>query len=78
MNKHIVRSRAASEQERGQLPTPIEPIAVRIPEATRLTGIGRSKLYELIASGDIETAKIGTCTLITVASLRQLIQKARR
>ena len=78
MNKHMVPSKAASEQERGQLPTPIEPISVRIPEATRLTGIGRSKLYELIASGDIETAKIGTCTLITVASLRQLIEKARR
>ncbi|GAM05081.1 helix-turn-helix transcriptional regulator [Novosphingobium sp. MBES04] len=30
---------------------PIEPISVRIPEACRLTGIGRSKLYELIAEG---------------------------
>ena len=78
MNKHIKPSKVASEQERGQLSTPIEPIAVRLPEATWLTGIGRSKLYELIASGDIETAKIGTCTLITVASLRQLIEKARR
>lgn len=28
-----------------------EPITVRIPEAMRLIGIGRSKLYELIASG---------------------------
>jgi hypothetical protein len=78
MNKHMIPSRAAPEQDRGQIPTPIEPIAVRIPEAMRLTGIRRSKLYELIASGDIETAKIGTCTLITVASLRQLIEKARR
>ncbi len=59
-------------------PPPPEPIAVRIPEAMRLTGIGRSKLYELIASGEIETAKIGTCTLITTASLRQLIERARR
>jgi excisionase family DNA binding protein len=61
-----------------EAPAPPEPIAVRIPEAMRLTGIGRSKLYELIASGDVETAKIGTCTLITFASLRQLIEKARR
>ena len=59
------------------LPPP-EPFTVRIPEAIRLTGIGRSKLYELIASGDVQTAKIGTCTLITFASLRQLIEKARR
>src|SRR3546814_6225561 len=35
-----------------------EPLAVRIPDAVRMTGIGRSKLYELIASGDLETIKI--------------------
>lgn len=67
-----------TEPCRDTLPLPLEPLTVRIPEAMRLTGIGRSKLYELIASGDVETAKIGTCTLITVASLRQLIEKARR
>lgn len=27
-----------------------EPLAVRIPDAVRMTGIGRSKLYQLIAS----------------------------
>lgn len=37
-----------------------EPLAVRIPDAVRMTGIGRSKLYELIASGDLETIKIGS------------------
>lgn len=62
-----------------EAPAPFpDPIAVRIPEAMRLTGIGRSKLYELIASGDIETAKVGTCTLITFASLRKLIERAKR
>lgn len=57
---------------------PLEPMTVRIPVAVQLTGIGRSKLYELIAAGDIETVKVGASTLITVASLRRLIQKARR
>lgn len=56
----------------------MEPIAVRILEAVRLTGIGRSKLYELIASGDIETVKIGSCTLIPMASLRGLIERAKQ
>lgn len=55
----------------------IEPITVRIPDAIRMTGLGRSKLYELIASGDIETIKVGRCTLILVASLRQMIDHAR-
>jgi excisionase family DNA binding protein len=59
-------------------PQAMEPIAVRILEAVRLTGIGRSKLYELIASGDIETVKIGSCTLIPMASLRGLIERAKQ
>ena len=59
-------------------PQVMEPIAVRILEAVRLTGIGRSKRYELIASGDIETVKIGSCTLIPMASLHGLIERARQ
>ena len=54
-----------------------EPITVRIPEAIRLTGIGRSKLYDLIASGDLEAVKIGTCTLIPMASLHSLIARSK-
>ena len=34
----------------------IEPISVRIPEAVRMTGLSKSKIYQLIASGDIEAA----------------------
>jgi len=57
---------------------PLRPITVRIPDAIRMTGLGRSKLYELISSGDIETVKIGRCTLIPVESLYRLIDNARR
>ena len=60
------------------LPLPREPLTVRIPVAVRLTGIGRSKLYELIKSGDVEIVKVGATTLVMVASLRRLIQKSRR
>jgi excisionase family DNA binding protein len=59
-------------------PQAMEPITVRILEAVRLTGIGRSKLYELIAAGDIETVKIGSCTLIPIASLHGLIERAKQ
>jgi hypothetical protein len=57
---------------------PLEPLTVRIPVAVQLTGIGRSKLYELIAAGEVDVVKIGASTLITVASLRRLTQKSRR
>lgn len=54
-----------------------EPLAVRIPDAVRMTGIGRSKLYELIASGDLDTVKVGRCTLVPMESLRALLNRAR-
>jgi len=59
-------------------PLPFEPMTVRIPTAIRLTGIGRSKLYQLIASGEIETVKIGASTLVSVASLRRLTKTTKQ
>ena len=53
------------------------PLTVRVREACRLTGIGRSKLYELIAAGEIETVKVGTITLIPVAALERFLQQRR-
>jgi excisionase family DNA binding protein len=49
------------------------PITVRIKDACRMTGIGRSKLYLLIAEGKIETIKIGSMTLVRVASIEAFL-----
>ncbi len=50
----------------------IEPLTVRISTAVQLTGISRSRLYELIQSGDLETVKVGRSTLIPYKSLKSL------
>ena len=50
-----------------------KPITVRIKDACRMTGIGRSKLYLLIAEGAIDTIKVGSMTLIPVASLEAFL-----
>ena len=57
--------------ERGERPEslPVLPITVRVREACRLTGIGRSKLYMLIQDGHIEVIKVGSMTLIPMRSL---------
>jgi len=57
---------------------PAEPISVNIPEAVRLTGLSRSRIYELMKSGEIEYAKFGSSTLILVESLRRMIKAHRR
>ncbi|MFK4871528.1 helix-turn-helix domain-containing protein [Novosphingobium sp. ZW T3_23] len=67
------RARATSSKHVHQPPT--EPLAVRIPEACRLTGIGRSKLYQMIADGYIETIKVGAITLVPMRTLRRLIER---
>lgn len=53
------------------------PITVRVREACRLTGIGRSKLYELIAAGEIEIIKVGAITLIRTESLQSFFERRR-
>jgi excisionase family DNA binding protein len=58
----------------GEIHRPV-PITVRVPDACRLTGIGRSKLYELIAAGEIEIIKVGTITLIPVTSLTDFLHR---
>ena len=54
---------------------PIEPICVRINDAARMIGIGRTKLYKLIATGEVETLKIGKATRVTTASLHELVKR---
>jgi hypothetical protein len=41
---------------------------IGIPQAQLRYGVGRSKLYELLAQGFIEARKCGSRTLISVAS----------
>jgi excisionase family DNA binding protein len=56
---------------------PVHPISVRIPVAVQLIGVSRSRIYELIRDGEIETVKIGTTTLIPMDSLERLIASRR-
>lgn len=48
-------------------------LAFTITEACHAVGIGRSKLYQLISEGRLQTRKIGSRTLIPAESLRALI-----
>jgi excisionase family DNA binding protein len=50
-----------------------DPIAVTIPNALRLSGLGRTKLYELIAKREIQTARVGSRRLVLVESLRRFL-----
>lgn len=48
----------------------IEAIAVLIPEAERISGLSRTKIYKELAAGHLEAVKHGNRTLILVESIR--------
>jgi predicted DNA-binding transcriptional regulator AlpA len=48
-------------------------ISCTIPEACAATGLGRTKIYEEISAGRVQTSKVGTRTLILVESLVAMI-----
>ena len=48
-------------------------LTVSIAEACRLTGLGRSSVYDLANQGKIRTTKVGSRRLVVVASLRELV-----
>lgn len=53
----------------------MEKLSVSIPDTGNALGVGRSSVYELIKSGHLKTIKIGRRTLITVESIRALVDQ---
>lgn len=50
----------------------LKPITVTVATALAVTGLGRTKFYELVRAGRIRTVSIGRRTLVVYASLEQL------
>lgn len=51
------------------------PLAHRVDSACHRLGIGRTKLYSLIAEGKIRPIKIGSRTLVPESELQRLINE---
>jgi excisionase family DNA binding protein len=52
--------------------TALKPITVTVPTALAVTGIGRTKFYELVKQGRVRTIAIGRRTLVIYADLEKL------
>lgn len=53
------------------------PLAYSPLDAARRLGVGRSTIYELIKSGDLEVSKLGQRTLIHADSCERVLEKNR-
>ena len=74
----VVRQSPAQAHAEGVASPQAEVLAVTVPEAQRVSGIGRTAIYEAIAHGDIEAVKRGTRTLILTDSLRSSLARLPR
>jgi excisionase family DNA binding protein len=52
-----------------------EPLRVSVPEAARIIGVSRARLYQHIKQGSIHTVKDGARTLFTMAELRAFVTR---
>lgn len=51
------------------------PLLVSVEEAATALGIGRSKAYELIASGELPFMRIGRRTLVPTKALSEWVDR---
>ena len=54
----------------------LKPITVTIETALKCSGLGRTKLYQLIGEGKLKTVTIGRRRLVIYASLEELAHAA--
>jgi len=64
----------AREQERHMTTVVEEAAWLSYPEAQRFSGLGRTKLWELISSGEVQAAKIGRAVRISRRSLDEYME----
>lgn len=55
-----------------------EPISVTVAHACRVTGLGKTKLYELMKDGVVISAMVGGRRIVQVASLKALCGPSRK
>ncbi len=52
----------------------MEKVLLRVSEVIEATGLGRSKVYELIASGELPSVRIGGTIRVPVVTLHSWIK----
>ena len=52
----------------------MDELAYSVNRTAKALGVGRSTIYKLIKTGQVDALKIGTRTLITTASIARLTE----
>ncbi len=63
------------EQEEHMTTVVVEAAWLSYSEAQRYSGLGRTKLWELISNGEVEAAKVGKAVRISRTSLDEYMRR---
>jgi len=55
----------------------MQTVLCSIPDAARALSLGRSKTYELIEEGRLQTVRIGRRRLVVASSIHRLVEGSR-
>jgi excisionase family DNA binding protein len=56
----------------------VQPLLLTIPEVAASLGLGRTKVYDLIAHDGLPFVKLGTAMRVSIDSLKQWIEQRER
>lgn len=77
LSRHLTTRQLAGQPDTDSIHSvQLKPITVTVPVALGVTGLGRTKFYELIKEGRIRTVAIGRRTLVIFADLEKLADAA--
>ncbi len=64
-------------QAHDHFPSAVKPLLLTPEQAAAAIAIGRSKMYELLGEGVIESVRIGSRRRIPAAALEEFVQRLR-
>ena len=64
----------APATKRANLRNTPKPLALPIEDACAVTGLGKTKIYELIAEGKLKAVSVGRRRLVHFSSIEALLQ----
>ncbi|WP_371929988.1 helix-turn-helix domain-containing protein [Bradyrhizobium sp. CCGUVB1N3] len=67
------RPSASKDSDRSKIPF-AQRLTCTIDDACEATGLGRTKIYELIGAGQLHTRSVGRRRLVLVRSLYELLE----
>jgi excisionase family DNA binding protein len=53
------------------------PLLMSVSDGMKTLRVGRTKFYQLIATGELEIVKIGTATRVVVSSIKDYVDRLR-